>query len=640
MSFRLDLSIGPVQGFVAQSRRTRDLWGSSYLLSFLAAHAMVGAQRAGGTIVQPRVADDPLFHWASGQREGSAPAIGSLPNHFVVEVESDPKGVAGAAILAMRAAWDRVCEAVWVRFVAPAVSGSATRGIWERQVQAFWELTWTAGDSAQHGLLARRKHWRSHRLPDEPGDKCSVMDELQELSGHVRATSRPERDAQDEFWRRVGSGMGLLDLRDGERLCAIAFVKRMFPKVAEAALGWRLDTAHWPSTVYVGAVPWIRRATRAAPAEARAYGDAVRRHAEGALAERQPNFDGLKGATTGEFSRLDANYFHSEFVTNERLCPLGASSDGVREGLRQLLAKVHAKVGAPPAFYGLLLADGDRLGKLIGTLGRESVGRALFKFTSDVPGVVRAHDGVTVYAGGDDVLAILPAARALPCSAALAESYAAAFRGADSREARATLSAALVLAHARTPLSTVIAEAHRLLDDVAKEGNGRDSLAVAVRKRGGLHCQWVTAWTRMIDGKPVPAVDRLGELRSRFRSEVAEPGLSSGLLYRIRETIALLGGQDRWLPGAWSELPAALDVKSFLRAEVVRCLGEAGSTAQGGSPIDEWTELLVDLVSPARGAGYRGGAGCREAGTDALLLAHFLAGSEYADDLESTGIDA
>ena len=43
MTWELDLSIGPVQSFVAQSRRTRDLWGSSYLLSYLAAHAMRGA---------------------------------------------------------------------------------------------------------------------------------------------------------------------------------------------------------------------------------------------------------------------------------------------------------------------------------------------------------------------------------------------------------------------------------------------------------------------------------------------------------------------------------------------------------------------------------------------------------------------
>ncbi len=74
----LDISIGPVQGFVAQSRRTRDLWGSSYLLSFLSAHAMRGARKAGGRIVRPVVDDDPLYLWVRGCRVGEAPRIGSL----------------------------------------------------------------------------------------------------------------------------------------------------------------------------------------------------------------------------------------------------------------------------------------------------------------------------------------------------------------------------------------------------------------------------------------------------------------------------------------------------------------------------------------------------------------------------------
>lgn len=87
MTLRLDVSIGPVQGFVAQSRRTRDLWGSSYLLSFLAGHAMLGARNEGGEIVRPRIEDDPLFRWVGGARGGAAPAIGSLPNHFVVEAK-------------------------------------------------------------------------------------------------------------------------------------------------------------------------------------------------------------------------------------------------------------------------------------------------------------------------------------------------------------------------------------------------------------------------------------------------------------------------------------------------------------------------------------------------------------------------
>ena len=68
VAMRLDISIGPVQGFVSQSRRTRDLWSSSYLLSFLVAHAMHGAQSAGGRVIQPRVADDLLYRWATARR--------------------------------------------------------------------------------------------------------------------------------------------------------------------------------------------------------------------------------------------------------------------------------------------------------------------------------------------------------------------------------------------------------------------------------------------------------------------------------------------------------------------------------------------------------------------------------------------
>ena len=71
MTTRIDISIGPVQGFVAQSRRTRDLWGSSYLLSVLSAHAMCGAERAGGRIISPIVESDPLYEWIS-ERKGQA----------------------------------------------------------------------------------------------------------------------------------------------------------------------------------------------------------------------------------------------------------------------------------------------------------------------------------------------------------------------------------------------------------------------------------------------------------------------------------------------------------------------------------------------------------------------------------------
>ncbi len=645
MTRRLDISIGPVQGFVAQSRRTRDLWGSSYLLAFLAAHAMRGANTAGGDIIQPVVGNDPLYRWVCGHRDGVAPRVGSLPNHFVVNVDSDPSAVASAAIESFKDAWRRVCDAVWRRFVEhPSVIGNGTAQIWGRQVDTFWEMTWTAGEAdAGGGWLARRKHWRSHCPPDEPGDKCAVMHDLQELSGHVRSESGAGRREQDRFWCRVRRGMGPLDLRDHERLCAIALVKRLFPKVAREALGWHVETSHWPSTAYVGAVPWIARAAGAAPRQARAYADAVGRNATGVFHEQQPEFefDGVDVSVAGAFAKLDANYFHREFVASARRCPLNENvADDARKQLGCKLKAIYdakdaagRQLGAPSSFYALLLADGDHLGRLVGKSGGQVVSKALADFTREVPNVVRQSNGVTVYAGGDDVLAMLPVSKALPCAEKLAACYRTAFPDGNG----ATLSAAVTFAHVRLPLAGVIAEAHRLLDDVAKDGNGRDSLAAAVLKPSGLYCEWTTTWRRRLPGgESTPALTSLNGLVDQIRRNTTEPGLSSALIYRIRETLALLCGWSRWRPGEWRALPVELDVRAFLHAEVLQSLSvrtDEGAEESAGELTDSIWPLLGPARAPAENSRPAGdgtaaddtGACAAEAGVDALLLARFLA---------------
>ena len=556
MTMRLDISIGPVQGFVSQSRRTRDLWGSSYLLAFLSAHAMRGAGEAGGCLVSPDVGEDRLYQWVCGRREGEAPRIGSLPNHFVVEVEGDVSEVAQAGIRSLNAAWERVCSAVWSTFVAPVCHiGNGTEETWSRQVESFWEVTWTAGDAREAGgsLLARRKCWRTHRVPAEPGDKCTVMHDRQELSGFIRALDGAKQDA---FWQRVRDGRrtGLLDLRDNERLCAVAFVKRMFPKIACEALGWEVAASHWPSTVYVGAVPWIRRASSAVPQQAQAYADAVKRSAnDDVFPMHRPPF-GLGVPAAGRFPNLDASYLHREFVMSKQRCPLSEDSPPeARNDLAKRLRSIYdatdeegRRLGPPPTFHAVILADGDRLGALVGKLEGESVSRALAEFTDAAPRIVDWHDGVAVYAGGDDVLAMIPVSGALDCARALSAAYRDAFAGIVGGD-EATLSAAVVFAQVRLPLSQVLDEAHRLLDDVAKDRNGRDSLAAAVLKPGGLYCKWATTWIRRGPDGDTPAVDLLDALVRKLEpASAAEPGLSSALIYRIRDALSRLCGWDRW----------------------------------------------------------------------------------------------
>ena len=631
MTTRVDISVGPVQGFVSQSRRTRDLWGSSYLLAFLSAHAMHGAHMAGGRIVQPVVAEDPLYRWVSGNPTDESPRIGSVPNHFVIELDGDAadvRPVADAAVVALDDAWMRVCDSVWGRFVEHAcAAGNGTEAIWRRQVRGFWEVSWAAGPSdGRDNLLARRKHWRSHQPPVEPGDKCTVMHHLQEVSGHTRPASGRQ---QDRFWQRLGSRLGKLDLRDNERLCAVALVKRLFPKpeAARDALGWSVDASHWPSTVYVGAVPWMRRVVETVPDQAREYAAAVRSYAgRDLLPMERAAFTDLNLPAAGEFAKLDANYLHREFLTSERLRPVvDGATDGVRRELDERLRNLYAaqdaqgrQIGPPSTFYALLLADGDRLGTLVSGLGGPVVSDALASFTSGVPEVVAQHHGVTVYAGGDDVLAMLPVRDAMNCAAAVSSAYRAAFAETDVR-GQATLSAAVVFAHVRLPLRSVLDQAHRLLDDVAKAGNGRDSLAAAVLKPGGLHCQWVTTWKRSEAGG-TDAIALFDDLVRQLGASTAEAGLSSALIYRMREMIATLCGWDRWEPGAWGVVPAGIELRPFLHAEICHSL-----EVRMGDGARKQADILADHVCALLGQAHATEGNAAKAGLDALLLARFVA---------------
>ncbi|MBI4753841.1 MAG: type III-B CRISPR-associated protein Cas10/Cmr2 [Betaproteobacteria bacterium] len=499
----LHFTLGPVQGFVAQARRTRDLWGGSFLLSWLSGIAMEAVLKGGGRIVFPVVHDadgkptDSLL--AAIMRQALAtdlePVIGSLPNRFKAVVPSgfDADAVASSVRTRFRTAAGRVRD----YYLKDVISfGSGTQDIWDRQIEGFWELAWVCGDEPSDGSdaawLDARKHWRVPAgLAPEGGDHCTVMHAWQELSGHVRATHKSK---QEEFWQSVRANVGKLDLRPDERLCAIAFVKRMLPRLARedtSLLGWNVDSRNWPSTAYMAAVQWIRKAWDACPDKAGALSELAKASfSEGAYGSRNIRVRCLEGVLA-DFSGLDGNAFHRFALQNDKVTPLVDGAD--RSALVTALIDLQHEqdVGCASPFYALLLMDGDHLGMLLRQHPAAEVSAALAAFTRRVEDVVASHNGVTVYAGGDDVLALLPLDDAIDAAAALERNFRAAFAGS---KINATLSGALVFAHFKQPLQSVMGEAHHLLDDIAKRENGRSSLAVAVLQGAGKNTEWVSAW--------------------------------------------------------------------------------------------------------------------------------------------------
>jgi CRISPR-associated protein Cmr2 len=633
---RLYFAVAPVQAFVAQSRRTRDLWASSYLLSFLTKAALEAVKRSGGVIVLP--ADSGLVDRAFAE----GPPHGNVPNRFVAEA-ADPVLAAQKAMEAFGAAWQKIAQAVWDAFLASACNrGNNTRAIWDRQVRNFWELNWVVG-SADDDPLPRRKKWRTSPVTIEPGDHCSVMGQWQELSGFVRSV---ERDNQDKFWERIRQGTDALDLDTDERLCAMALIKRLFPRVAQNAVGRELRAENWPSTPYLAAIPWLRKIGQDVHCTP-AYAAHVTKVAKQPLGERYTRIGSLvelsKKKNVGDLFRLDGNFFHERALRNAKVTPL--ENDAERDKLLESLKELNKHVGHPASsFYALLLMDGDSMGELLRlarTDGKEGdVAKALGNFAAGVPRIVSRHDGIAVYAGGDDLLALLPYDSALRCAWDLRDMYRSFFKDCgDTLASRATLSGALLYCDYHLPFRSVLQSAHHLLDDIAKDATGRDSLAIALWKGSGLAAQWAAPWKHLCkpDGNLLHLLAAKITAQSTNDARSAPTGFSSSFLYRLRELFASLTDDPLDAPGSFGNIVEmmGLDLQSLLVAEHVRGLSHRLAPEEADrlrTQAESDTQLLLKVCfrvtrkSNGEVVTHDGTGGVSpQIGFDGVRVAHFLA---------------
>ena len=625
MSRILRFSLGPVQGFVAQSRRTRDLWAGSFLLSWLTGHAMKIVLERSGKILVPIVHNDAgeladaLLKAIKGVPDHDSPFIGSLPNQFTAEIS--PTFHPSECETAIREQWQRLADAVWKMFLEPVAStGRDTEERWKQQIADFWEIAWITGEadslSASNDWLQRRKNWRTVRQSEEEygTDQCTVMGDWPELSGYPRSVNRTK---QDDFWEAVRTHVaqkarnsrdpendpnpGVLNLRDDERLCAIAFVKRLFPKLGKAELnrviGWvpgRNPTSigNWPSTAHMAAARWIRAAYDNAPGDCENYVSRIDklidedvRKDPGMYGETMTGLECLAAlkasgahSLSARFANLDGQYFFKADLANPRATrfvpdPNGPGDaakdpktglpkdDRARTDAQKALKALHEAlddkgIAQPSPFYAILLMDGDKFGDLVRAHERDLAGlsRRIALFLEAVKRNVPKHSGALIYAGGDDVLALLTFEDAIDCAIELRKAYREAF---DSQP-NATISASIVFAHYHLPLKAMLREAHRLLDKVAKHANGRDSLAIGVWQGSGHTVEWASSW----DADKAMPVNTLVNLVRQF-ANTEEVGFSSRFLYKIREQFAVLADES-------GRVPANIEPEDILVAEYLR----------------------------------------------------------------------
>lgn len=587
-------TLGPVQGFVAQARRTRDFWAGSFLLSWLSAVAIKAVQTQGGQVVFP-IPDKDFLAAVSGDAIEKLPQQGGIPNRFMADISGCANFDAQAVTVAVQKSWQAVCDQVWKHDEAALTQPheqvvkqeQVTRSIWDRQVSHFWDMNWVITNGKDTRALDKRKNLRTHVPSVEDGYKCMMMEGYQELSG---ASGKQSGSKRREFWLKLSSypRMGL-DLKEDEQLSAIAYVKRRFVhsfnrvsldiKMADHVFtvqGWKLPT-NVPSISYMASVPWLKRVLQAQESvhsqlvdfnghisDVNKYNTSI-----GITSERKNHVNGVKKFIDGnayidlDDISLDGQlYFNSYWDNLNNLYPdkkhkynkIEQAAGNAKRSLR----KMYDLIGQPPSpYYAILLMDGDSLGKQMGYEERQPIiSHALNKFTKNVSEIVQAHDGFLVYAGGDDVLALLSLDDALPAAVALQHNYKDCFEQAslesgNTVRVHSTLSGAINYCHIGTSLTQVLSNSHDLLDNIAKENTGRNALAVRVWKPTGLATQWSLPWDKVLDKIVIEKLNKSFELQMDERTPVISAlaeimahqkatdnnisVFSSGFFYRTRE---------------------------------------------------------------------------------------------------------
>jgi len=544
MTHVLVIAIGPVQDFIAAARKTRDLKNGSELLSETAKAIAKFLQDKGVRLVFP----------------GSAEA--GAPNRIVCMCESDPGALAEEARQAAQQHLRERAEA--------ALEYARQKGLYDvvdgprllEQVADFlafycaWAPMGQGQDYAQaragaDAALAARKGLRDFTQPPwARGLPKSSLD------GGRETIIRPE--ATDEKLLRLG-------IRRAEQLDGVSFVKRVLD----------MGEARFPSVVRIAADPFWRSLSE----EQR---DRVCQILSGS--DDPELFQTLKGA---------AEELYGDFPWD-----VDAGAWSKPSPIQQELLKATSN-RTPGTYYAVLAADGDGIGRYLQQLGDEEshrdFSRRLARFAGAAADAVRECRGALVYAGGDDVLALLPLSGALGCADRLRKEFAASV--ADGRPRPPTLSVGVAIVHIHENLRSAL-EYARAAEHAAKRG-GRNALALARHTRGA--------------GPDVPVivhswdVDPVGTVWRRFADLLACGDIPSGLGYELRRLARELDGLDPDLAG------------HIVDPEVRRIIQRKRDVA--GAPVSE--AVAGELVSRLTASGVHPAQGLLDL-AQALVVARSL----------------
>lgn len=188
---------------------------------------------------------------------------------------------------------------------------------------------------------------------------------------------------------------------------------------------------------------------------------------------------------------------------------------------------IKAKGGTLSSYYALIKLDGDSMGEKFlecDLKGQRELSGRISCFAQAVPRIWKEHKGISVYAGGEDVLGFVPLTQLFLCLNDLYTAFQDHVNGY-------TFSAGIVVAHLMQPLKEVAADAEKM-EHLAKQAEGKNSCVFSINKRSGdtVVTDPISFNPKSIES-PKISLEKLKDLIN----DLEEGNYSKSLLYHISD---------------------------------------------------------------------------------------------------------
>lgn len=471
MKYLFLFTISPVQSFIAQARKTKDLNNGSKILSDLIGYAIQEAQPV--KLIFPKY------------------GLESYPNRFIAIVEKEND-------FEMKNFGDELKKKVNAKFEEYSLfSVKDTRVEIDKLPSNFYEqirkhlsIQWVAipyHSEKYHeqfkeieALLGAVKNVREFEQLEETGRKCSLCGERNMIFCEVKRNDK-KRLGKSKF--QIKPNWDSLSEKDNqlvnlfnnsiievdqpfdtsEGLCSVCFTKRFY------------KNEEFPSTAEVALKDTINKL------------------------EPQKLVD--------DYKKLLKEYFDYQLFFKENLTKKYFEKQGIpinilkqaKNKLNEIEKAIKENNLKLIPYYAVVMFDGDSMGKWLSGTYLKSIEKledfhiklteSLGKFAKETKSIVTIDKGKVVYAGGEDFLAFINLNYLFDILKQLRQKFDVLVNQGISEykidDKNLSFSAGIVIAHYKMPLSEVLNLARKLEKDAKNIDDDKNAFAVAVIKHSG-----------------------------------------------------------------------------------------------------------------------------------------------------------